>query len=339
MVRMTLDRIARLSGVSKSTASRVLNGQDGVRPEVRQQVLDVIESTGYMPHAAARSLAASRSHIIGLAIPERAEQIFVDPYFGALVQGALGVCNSSDLTLALFLFQDTEDGARLPPRVLGSHLVDGLIVTATFADDPLIGQILKSDLPFVLVGEHAARGVATVDADNEVGAHAAVAHLIAGGRRRIGAVMGPTRNAAVVARRRGFDRALAEAGLPVHPKLVVETDFDQRAAYEAVREILEHGPDAIFAFSDAMAIGVLRALREAGLEVPHDVAVVGFDDLADAPLADPPLTTVRQHVERAGATAVELLRERLDGGPDTPVRKIVLPTELIVRGSTVASDS
>jgi LacI family transcriptional regulator len=334
MRRLTLDRIAKLADVSKSTASRVLNGQDGVRPEVRRRVLDVIESTGYMPHAAARSLAASRSGILGIAIPERAEQIFVDPYFGTLVEGALAACNDRELTLALFLFQDTEDGAQLPPRVLGSRLVDGLIVTATFIDDPLIGQILGSDLPFVLVGEHAGKRVTTVDADNEAGAHAAVRHLLDLGHRRIAAVMGPVRNAAVVARRRGYDRALADRGLAVDPSLIVETDFDESAAYRAAVPVVARRPDAIFAFSDAMALGVLRAVRDAGLRVPEDIALVGFDDLPIARSSDPPLTTVCQHVERAGAMAVELLAEQLDADPPPAPRKVVLPTELVVRAST-----
>jgi LacI family transcriptional regulator len=335
VTRMTLERVAELAGVSRSTASRVINGQEGVRPELRRRVLAVIEDTGFVPHAAARSLAGQRSRILGLVIPETTEQVFSDPYFGALIQGVSQACNAHEQTLSLFLFQTPDDEEHLPARILRTKLIDGIVVTATYSDDPLLWQLMESQVPYVLVGEHTNPLVPTVDADNENGAALATEHLVSLGRQRIATITGPMRSAAAVARRRGYERALGAAGRAVDPTLVIESDFTGQGAYEATQRLLASQPDAIFAFSDRMALGVLRALDEAGLSVPGDVAVVGFDDLPPARTSRPPLTTVRQHVESAGVAAIELLLERI-ADPHGTVRRVMLPTELVVRGSTVA---
>lgn len=334
MPKLTLEKVAELAGVSRSTASRVINGQDGVRPEIRRRVLDVVELTGFVPHAAARSLAGQHSRILGLAIRQTTEQVFSDPYFAALVQGISGACNERDQTLSLFLFQSADEHEHLPARVLRTKLVDGLIVTATFSDDPLLWQLSESGIPFVIVGEASGPRIPSVDADNQGGASLAAEHLLAIGRTRIATVTGPMRSAAASTRRAAFERALAAAGHQIDPLLVIESDFTEEGAYAATRQLLQRSPDAIFAFSDRMAIGVLRALSEAGRRVPEDVAVVGFDDLAPARDAQPPLTTIRQEVEQTGVVAVELLLERIQA-PDTPARRVELPTRLVVRASSV----
>ena len=335
MPKLTLEKIAELAGVSRSTASRVINGQDGVRPEIRRRVLEVVELTGFVPHAAARSLAGQHSRILGLAIRQTTEQVFSDPYFAALVQGISGACNAYDQTLSLFLFQSAAEHEHLPARVLRTKLVDGLIVTATFSDDPLVWQLTESGIPFVIVGEVSAPQVPSVDADNQGGAALAAEHLLSLGRIRIATVTGPMRSAAASARRVAFERTLAAAGRPMDPQLVVESDFTEDGAYAATQHLLVHAPDAIFAFSDRMAVGVLRALQEAGRRIPEDVAVVGFDDLPPAADTRPPLTTVRQEVEQTGVVAVELLLERIQS-PDSAARRVELPTRLVVRESSLA---
>lgn len=333
MARLTLERVAELAGVSRSTASRVINGQDGVRPEIRKRVLDVVELTGFVPHAAARTLAGQRSRILGLAIRQTTAQVFSDPYFAALVQGVSRACNDRDQTLSLFLFESTDDNDPLPSRLLRTKLVDGLVITATYADDPLLWQLTEAGVPLVVVGEVSNPDIPTVDADNRGGAALAAEHLVGLGRQRIGTVTGPMRSGAAATRFRAFERALAAAGQPLQPDLVVEADFTDDAAYDAAKPLLAHGPDAIFAFSDRMALGVLRALGEAGLSVPDDVALVGFDDLPPARLARPPLTTIRQEVEQAGMEAVALLLERIQD-PSAPARRVELPTSLVVRESS-----
>ncbi|MFU8840831.1 MAG: LacI family DNA-binding transcriptional regulator [Nitriliruptoraceae bacterium] len=337
MAKLTLERVAELAGVSRSTASRVINGQDGVRPEVRRRVLDVVELTGFVPHAAARSLAGQRSRILGLAIRATTEQVFSDPYFADLVHGVSQACNDHDQTLSLFLFQSAAEHDQLPARVLRTKLVDGLIVTATLSDDPLLWQLTESAIPFVVVGQVSNPDIPTVDADNEGGARLAAEHLLAIGRRRIATVTGPMRSGAAATRRVGFERALAAAGHPIDPRLVVESDFTEDGAYAATQLLLAEEPDAIFAFSDRMAVGVLRALQDAGRSVPGDVAVVGFDDLAPARMSRPPLTTIRQEVVQTGVRAVQLLLERIQL-PDAPARRVELPTRLVVRASTAVDD-
>lgn len=337
MTKLTLERVAALAGVSRSTASRVINGQDGVRPEIRQRVLDVVEVTGFVPHAAARSLAGQRSRILGFAIRQTTEQVFSDPYFAALVQGVSRACNDRDQTLSLFLFESAGEHDQLPARLLRTKLIDGLVITATYADDPLLWQLTEAGIPLVVVGEVSNPDIATVDADNRGGAALVAQHLVSLGRQRIGTVTGPMRSGAAATRFVAFERALAAAGQPLQSELVVEADFTEDAAYEATTRLLPRQPDAIFAFSDRMALGVLRALGEAGLSVPEDVALVGFDDLPPARQARPPLTTVRQEVEEAGMTAVSLLLERIQD-PTAPARRVELPTRLVIRASTKPAD-
>jgi LacI family transcriptional regulator len=333
MARVTLERVAEIAGVSRSTVSRVINGQEGVRPEIRRRVLAVVEVTGFVPHAAARSLAGHRSHILGLAIRQTTQQIFADPYFAALVQGVSRACTQRDETLSLFLFESASDHDELPARLLRTKLIDGLVITATFADDPLVWQLTEAKIPLVVVGEVSNPDISTVDADNEGGAALAAEHLLNLGRKRIATVTGPMRSGAAASRRVAFERALAAAGQPLQRELVAEADFTDDGGYEATKRLLPHRPDAIFAFSDRMALGVLRALTEAGLAVPDDVALIGFDDLPPARQARPPLTTVHQGVEEAGVAAVELLLERIED-PEAPARRIELPTTLVVRAST-----
>lgn len=337
MTRLTLERVAQLAGVSRSTASRVINGQDGVRPEIRRRVLEVVELTGFVPHAAARSLAGQRSRILGLAIRQSTEQVFSDPYFAALVQGVSRACNDRDQTLSLFLFESAADDDELPARLLRTRLIDGLVITATFMDDPLVWRLTEAGIPLVVVGEVSNPDIATVDADNKGGAALAARHLASLGRERIATVTGPMRSGAASSRLVAFERALATVGRSLDPALVAEADFTDDGAYRATKRLLPQQPEAIFAFSDRMALGVLRALKEAGRSVPDDVAVMGFDDLPPARLAQPPLTTVRQEVEQAGVAAIELLLERI-ADPEAPARRVELPTSLVVRASTTLGD-
>lgn len=335
--RLTIERIGELAGVSRSTVSRVINGQPDVAPAVRQRVMDVVEATGYVPHSAARTLAGTRSRIVGLAIPETTQMVFADPFFGHLIRGVSRACNRHEQTLALFLFHETSDEIRLLDRIVRTSLVDGLVVSVSYLDDPLIGRLLDRDVPFVLVGEHSSPHVSFVDSDNEHGAGLAVQHLLELGRRRIATVTGPLRNAAARTRLTGYERALGAAGQPVQPDLVVEGDFTEGTAYELTLELLAHRPDAIFAASDTMAMGVLRALRSAGLRVPEDVAVVGFDDLPAAATSTPTLTTVRQRVEHLGELAVQTLLDVLAEGEGATPRRTTLPVELVVRASTLGT--
>jgi LacI family transcriptional regulator len=329
---LTLEEIGKLARVSRSTVSRVLNDSPHVKPEVRARVLKVVAETGYLRNPAARSLASRRSGIIALVIPLAIQGLFDDPYFARLIQGISRTCNGHDCMLSLFVFHSPEEESKLQPRVLRNQLFDGVIVTATRTGDPLIPQLLANGVPFVVSGRHDDPRVSFVDADNAAGAYAAVSHLARLGRRRIATIAGPPDSLAAFDRKQGYLRALGERGLRIDEKLIAAGDFTEVSGYETMQRLLPHQPDAVFVASDTMAMGALRALREAQIDVPNDIAVVGFDDQPHAATADPPLTTVRQPIRRLGDMAVEALCELVQNGLEPP-RRIILPTELVVRTS------
>jgi LacI family transcriptional regulator len=332
-MKLRIEDIAQLAGVSRSTVSRVINCQGEVSSEVRQRVLDVVKKTGFRAHAAARSLASSRSGVIGLVIPSRVQTIFDDPYFPKLIEGVSQASNAAGTTLSLFVFHTESEEKEIHPRVVAPGLVDGVIVTATRMGDPLLGELVGGDLPFVVVGrpEHP-QGMTFVDVDNVGGARLAVLHLFGLGYRRIGFIGAPMNTTPGIDRRAGFLHTMEEVGAPIVDQLLVEGDYGEQSGYDGMQELLHGQPDGVFVATDTMAVGALRALRDAGLRVPEDIALVGFDGLAPSERAVPALTTVRQPVNEAGTRAVELLLAMVNGDLDQPVHE-VLPVKLVIRDS------
>ena len=329
---LTLEKIGKLAGVSRSTVSRVINNHESVKPEVRERVLQVIAETGYHPNPAARSLAGQRTHILGLVIPEAAQVLFEDPYFARLIQGIAQACNMYDYALSLFMFYTAEDEARLTPKILQTQLFDGLILTATYLNDPLLSKLLENQVPFVQVGHDDNPKISYIDSDNYNGAFTAVSHLIRLGYQRIATITGAMNNQATLKRRQGYIDAHTQRGRFVDENLIAVGDFSDLSGYEGMKQLLPYKPDAVFVAGDSMAIGALRALRQEAIVVPDEIALVGFDDVPPAAIADPPLTTVRQPIKQTGILAVETLIDILDNGPE-PARHIILPTQLIIRRS------
>lgn len=333
MTRLTLEKIAKLSGVSRSTVSRVINQHQSVRPEVRERVWSVIEETGYQPNMAARTLASNRSGVIALVIPRVVSSLFADPYFPYLIQGISQGTNANNLTLTLFLFHSEDEEQMIYRRVLRTGLIDGVIIASSLIDDPLIPKLIEQETPFVAVGRLDESLVASyVDVDNQTGAITAVNHLLRNGSQRIGTITGRLDMTPGQDRLQGFLDALRMRGISASPELIVEGDFSEVGGYSAMRLLLRSEPDAVFIASDTMALGALRAIDEAGLSVPDDIAIVAFDDLPPSKRARPPLTVVRQPVRRTGLTAVDTLVDILQHGKSPP-RHIILDTQLIVRDS------
>jgi len=329
--RLTLEKIGEIAGVSRATVSRVVNESPGVRPQVRERVLKVIQETGYQPNLAARSLASNRMGIIGLVIPTAIQSLFTDPYFPRLIQGMTQVCNENDYTMSLFLLHSEDEEEKLYPRVLNRGYLDGIILASFDKNDPLIGRLEKSEMPFIMVGRpDEASNASYVDVNSEDGAYTAVAHLIHRGRKRIATITGRLDMNSGIDRLNGYKNALSERGLPIDEALIVNGSNSEIEAYNAMLRLLPHKPDAVFVASDGMALGALRALRTANIAIPDEIAVVGFDDLPPAATSDPPLTTVKQPVRRMGALAAETLLDIIKEGPEPP-RRIALPTELIIR--------
>ncbi len=329
---MNLEQIAKLSGVSRSTVSRVINNDPNVSIVTREKVMQVVKRVNYAPNAAARGLAAGRTHVLGLVIPMGVAALFTDPYFPILIQGVSSACNAREYSVMLWL-AEPEYERRMIRQIMYSGLVDGVIVSSMLLNDSLVQALSDSDRPFMLVGRHPTNTHASyVDADNIGGAREAVTHLLRLGRTRVATITGPQNMIAGADRLVGYQAALRDRGLPSDSGLIVEGDFTETGGYRAMQQLLTRHPDAIFAASDIMAFGALRALREAGLHVPEDVAIIGFDDLPQSARCEPPLTTVRQPTYRLGTTTVDTLLDLIEY-PDSSPRRIVLPTELVVRAS------
>ncbi|TVR18910.1 MAG: LacI family transcriptional regulator [Anaerolineaceae bacterium] len=334
MKRLTLEKIAELAGVSRATVSRVVNGHPNIRTEVRERVQKVIDETGYEPNRAARSLASNRSNIIGVFKPlVGGTDLFIDPYYPKLINGISHECNQLDYVLSLFIFRNREEERTKFNQIINSGLVDGLILTASVADDPYVPILQKRGVPFVMVGRAPYDSSASfIDADNIGGASTAASHLIRTGYKRIACISPESRTTVGQDRLGGFLKAFEDRQVPINRELIVEGDFTFASGVSAMRQLLPLKPDAVFAGSDAMALGAMQAIQEAGLKVPDDIAVVGFDDFPAASNAVPPLTTIRQPVEESGSMAVRTLVDMIDT-ESREARGTILPVELIVRKS------
>lgn len=322
-----------MAGVSRATVSRVVNQIGTVNPQIRSRVWQVIEEMGYQPNAAARSLVSNRSNIIGIVIPQRVSTVFAEPFFSSLLEGIADRARDHRhfLMLSMISTESEEDFYR---QALRSQMLDGVIISSASLHDPLVDRLVNSDFPFVVIGQVPDRSeVSFVDVDNRQAATIATHHLIAQGRRHIATITGPFYTIPGLERLQGYQQALQEAGLPSPDDLVEVGDFTEASGYKAMQKLLAAKPDALFAASDLMAFGALRVLRQNGLHVPEDIAIVGFDDSALAALADPPLTSIRQPVYEMGKTAVDQLVLHIEDSSQTAIRT-VLATQLVVRQSS-----
>lgn len=262
MGKLTLEQIAHLAGVSRSTVSRVVNNHAGVKPAVRERIMQVIRETGYHPDPAARSLAGQRSGIIGLVVPRAIQFLFTDPYYPRLMQGIAQACNTYDYILSLFLFHTEEEEQKLSPRILRHQLIDGVILSALPQADSLVAQLLQNDVPFVMIGRpDDPDRISFVDVDNVAGAYGAVRHLIQLGRKRIGTITGPLNTTVGLDRRQGYLNALNDRGIALEEQLIVTGDFTEVSGFMGMQRLLRQKPDAVFVASDTMALGALRAVQ------------------------------------------------------------------------------
>lgn len=329
----TLEQVAKFAKVSRSTVSRVINDDPKVSPDTRQRVQRIIQELNYHPNAAARGLAAGRTRILGLVIPMGVAAVFSDPYHPVVIQGVASACNTHGYSVMLWL-AEPEYERRTISQILHNGLIDGVILASTLIEDPLLESLFESHLPFVLVGRHPTNSrVNYVDVDNRNGAREMVTHLLQLGRRCIAAITGPRTMIAGIDRADGYKAALQERGILPDPNLMEAGDFTEDSGYAAMQRLLPRKPDAVFAASDMMALGAIRAIREAGLRVPEDIAVAGFDDVPLAARSDPPLTTIRQPIHRTGVVAAETVIDLIEN-PSPQPHRIVLPTELVLRAST-----
>jgi DNA-binding LacI/PurR family transcriptional regulator len=336
-VRPTLADVAHAAGVSLATASRVLSGFHQVRPETRRQVEQAVRSLGYVRQRAGRMRGprrTGRTGLIAVVVCEDGRRLFADPYFSRLLVGINWELTAADHQIVL-LTMGKRDTVQSPAvRLLHGDHVDGALMVSMHTRHA--AALERVGIPVVSVGRPMCADpdrYSYVDVDNRGGAIRAVHHLVAAGRTRIATVAGPKDMTAGVDRLAGYRGALAEFGRD-DAGLVMYGDFGPASGEHATLRLLDRRPDvdAIFAASDLMAIGVLRALRRTGRRVPDDVAVIGFDNASIAGTMRLPLTTIGQPVERLGAQTARELLGHIDGTL-TERRQAVLDTELLLRES------
>lgn len=340
--RPTLEDVAMRAGVSKSTVSRVINGEPRVRPVVAERIREAVAQLGYVPNQAARRLVTRRNNAVAVVVTEPQNRLFVDPYFDRQLRGIRQELVRHGAQPILLFIEEKDDYPRVGNFLGGGH-VDGALLFSLRADDPLPGMVEQMALPAVFGGRpllgpgHRSDVYTYVDADNRGGAREAVRHLVSLGRRRIATITGPLNQASAIDRLDGYRDVLLDAP----PQMLAEGDFTLQGGAEAMALLLDQVPDldAVFVASDLMASGALRTLRERGRTVPGDVAVVGFDDLTPlAETTDPPLTTVHQDIEEMGRLMARLLCDRtshqpLQGEEPRSLPSVVTPTRLVIRNS------
>ncbi len=326
----TIRDVARASNVSIATVSRVFNQSPLVSEDTRQRVVAAASRLGYWPNGIARSLITNRTHTLGLLLPDLHGEFFSEVIHGVDLK-------ARERGFHLLVSRSSSSAEELTDALRAMRgRVDGLIVMAPDVDASRALRSAAGNVPIVLLNpEVELPGSDTVGIDNLHGAATIVHHLIDLGNRRIATITGPGQNIDARQRLDGYRAALREAGLAPDPDLEFHGDFTERSGYEAARAILRQrsGATAIFVANDHMAIGVIGALQEAGMRVPDDIAVTGFDDIPMARYLTPPLTTMHVNMLQIGERAVELLvdPERVAGPPEG--RHEVLPTTLVVRES------
>lgn len=333
-MRHRLKEVAERAGVSVKTVSNVVNGYAHVRPATRARVEEAIAALDYRPNISARNLRRGRTGIIALAVPE------LDiPYFAELAKHVVSAAAEHDWIVLVDQTNGDEAQERLVLSGIRDHAIDGLIFSplALAAADLDIGADAP---PLVLLGERVHHGPADhVAIDNVSAAREVTAHLIGIGRLRVAAIGAQRTAEGVTARLRleGYRLALRDASLPYDEWLVAPAaEWHRLDGAAAMRQLLaaDPRPDAVVCFNDTLALGALRALHEAGLRVPRDVAVAGFDDIEDGRFSVPTLTTIAPDKAHLARAAVDLLAARLGPGRDEPAQELTAPYELKVREST-----
>jgi LacI family transcriptional regulator len=311
----TINDIARLAGVSKATVSRVLNHKPDVDPATRERVMRIVEEQSFVPSITATGLAGGQSRLIGVLVPE-----FTWPFISDIMRGVAEVVGLTSYELVLYSIKNRRrenNNSDILDHILATKLTSGLLAIMPGQPSKYVAQLHKYGLPTVMIDDQNEPGdIPWVGTDNRHGAYMATRHLIELGHQRIAHIQGLQRHLCSRERYEGYCQAMQEAGLPLDPQLVFEGDFIQSVGRAAAHQFFalpaEQRPTAIFAAADLMAYGVMSAAEECDIQIPRDVALVGFDGLESSAHVKPALTTVQQPFQEMGRRATELLLSMLD---------------------------
>jgi len=326
----TLADVARLAGVSQMTASRALNGRPGVSRETRDEIARIASDIGYVVNRTAQKLSGGRNGIIGIITPT------LDTQFSSeLILGAGRAARAAGCEVLVYTLSDEDRRPHHDVLDLVRQFSDGLLAILP-RESLCLDSLARANLPVVVIDQRGTLNrFPSVSVDNYGGAQLAVEHLAELGHKRIAFVGGNESIEGVRDRQRGYHDTLVRRGLPQDPELVVTGDLSQMTAFEVASGLLKlpDPPTAIFAANDQSAFGVIAAVREAGLRVPKDISVIGFDDIPMAEQFHPALTTVRQPFQQMASSAVNTLLAQISG-IDAASQRITFPAELVVRDST-----
>jgi len=339
--KVTSHDVARKAGVSRTTVSFVINNTPGIRipEETRNRVLEAARQLGYFPHAAARSLATQKSYTVGLVLCQSPDRVFQDAFLPEVLRGVGEAMRNTGYRVLVESVEDITRPNAYVDLVLEQR-IDGLILSGPRSDDAELPRLREEGFPVILLGQLPGSALPSVDVDNVDGARKAVEHLISLGHSRIGLITNaPPLYTGSAHRLEGYRIALSAHGLPYDEALVCYGNFTDESGYEGMSELLAlpQPPTAVFVASDLVAFGALAAIRDQGLLVPKDIAVVGFDDVRLARYVTPPLTTIHLPAYELGHTAARLLTAWIDRG-EIPPPQVLLPTELVIRHSCGARD-
>jgi LacI family transcriptional regulator len=328
---VTIMDVARASGVSYATVSRVLSGYEFVKESTRNRVLEAVEHLGYVANLQARSLAGGRTQIIGLLVPN-----LDNGYVGTIMRGIDQELERANYDLMLYTSHRHPSSESYYVNAIANGLTEGLLLVAPLVPMTYLDALREKNFPYILIDQaESTESSSVVESTNWQGAYEATRYLSQLGHTRIAFITGELAVRSAVDRLRGYKAALGDCDIPFREELIIESDFQQQTGYEAAKCLLQRinpRPTAIFASNDLSAFGAMDAARELGLRIPDDISIIGFDDIPQASLTHPKLTTVRQPLEQMGQVAVKMLLEQIEDRSHPPQR-VTLATQLIIRNS------
>jgi DNA-binding LacI/PurR family transcriptional regulator len=333
--RVNLSDVAKLSGVSITSASMALSNSPRVAEGTKVRVREAARSLGYVPHSAASSLRSQRVDAVAVVVPHETRHVFSHPYFIELIEGILGTANQRDINVILSTARTGSDESSAYSRIMRGRAAAGVIVAAASTTDGNLIDITRAGYPVVVVGRTPAHpAITTVGIDDIRGAQMATEHLIqVHGARRIGHISGPLNHQSAIDKREGYIRGVREAGLDINPRLQFEGDYTEESGARAAAQLMSEleNCDALFFANDQMAVAAIDWLSRKGVDVPGDLGIIGYDNHPLSAHARPSVTTVGADMVQVGQRALELLLHQLNG--DLDVQHVEFPTELVVRES------
>ena len=332
---ITIKDVARRAKVSPSTVSRVISDSKSISEPTKERVRQVMKELGYHPNVIARSLIRRSSQALGLILSRSAESAFSNPFFAEILRGISKVTQRFQYSLVLATAENYKEEAKQSLQMIMERRVDGLIILATRVNDELVMKLSENQLPFVVVGRvNGEQHHYAVNNDNIQAAYSAVRHLLNLGHKKVAFLNGPAEYTFCQDRFQGYAMAFREFGLAVDDRYICHAENLHEDGYKYSQQLLglRPPPTALFVSDDLMVIGAYRAIKEARLVIPDDIAVVGFNDDAFTSLLDPPLTTVRIPIYEMGEAAAGIIISVLNGEKVVPPQRI-LSSELLIRDS------